>query len=260
MPDAAGLIASRPMTAAPRLDNLPGFRRRFRILPGVGEVSAAVEDDFHRMTVTLRHDVTTILAADGRTIRAPWSTCPGAEQVLRDTFVGTPLAQAARRGLKQENCTHLYDLALLAAAHAGEAEALVYDVLVSDPVDGVGIAEIRSNGVPVLRWSLGGMDLTAPIDLAGTSLFALRDWIGQQDADRREAAKILQWACLIAHGRQIALAEQSDATRMPPNCYTFQPDRARRAARIGKIVDFSRGARQPLGSIKNRTKKTERTS
>lgn len=237
------------MNSPPRLDDLPGFRRRFRIVPAPGTVSAAVEDDFHCMTVTLRHDTTTILAAEGRTIRAPWSTCPGAEQVLGDTFVGTPLAAAARRGLKQQNCTHLYDLAVLAAAHAGEGEALVYDVLVADPVGGEGRAEIRCNGTPVLRWGLAGTGLTDPAELAGTSLFALRDWIGKQTAGRREAAKILQWACLIAHGRQIALAEQSDATRMPPNCYTFQPDRARHAERIGEIVDFSRGARQPLKTI-----------
>lgn len=234
------------MNSLPRLDALPGFRRRFCIVPGAGTVSAAVEDDFHCMTVTLRHDVTLILAAEGRTIRAPWSICPGAERVLSETFVGTPLAQAARRGLKQENCTHLYDLAVLAAAHAGEAEGLVYEVLVADPVDGAGSAEIRRNGAPVLRWGLAGMELAEPAELAGTSLFALRNWIGTLDEERREAAKILQWACLIAHGRQIALAEQSDATRMPPNCYTFQPDRARRATRIGEIVDFSSGIRQPL--------------
>lgn len=254
MPGAAGLIASPGMTSPPvtlpqPLDELPGFRRRFRIVPGPGSVSAAVEDDFHCMAVTLRHDGTTILAAEGRTIRAPWSTCPGAEQVLSDTFAGASLAAAARRGIKQENCTHLYDLVVLAAAHAGEGEPLVYDVLVADPLDGEGSAEIRRNGSPVLRWGLAGMDLTEPAELAGVSLFALRDWIAKQAEERREAAKILQWACLIAHGRQIALAEQSDATRMPPNCYTFQPDMARRAARIGEIVDFSRGARQPLETI-----------
>lgn len=238
------------MTAASRpddpLDDLPGFRRRIRIVPAAGAVSAAVEDDFHHMTVTLRHDGATILAAEARTIRAPWSTCPGAEAVLRETFVGTPLAEAARRGLKQQNCTHLYDLAVFAAAHAGEGAALVYDVLIADPAGGATRAELRRDGAPLLRWSLAGNELTAPADLAGTSLFGLRDWIAAQLADRREAARILQWACLIAHGRQIALAEQSDATRMPANCYTFQPDRARVATRIGAIVDFSHGGRAPL--------------
>jgi hypothetical protein len=33
---------------------------------------------------------------------------------------------------------------------------------------------------------------------------------------------------------------------MPPNSYTSQPDTAARALRVGRIVDFSRGGRQPL--------------
>ena len=233
----------------PHLDGLPGFRRRFRIVPDDGAVTASVEDDFHCMTVTLHHDGARIGAVEAHTIRAPWTTCPGAEQVLRDTFGGTALAEAARRGLKQANCTHLYDLAVLAAAHSLEGRPVTYDVLVADPADGVGEAEIRRDGAPLLRWAIAGMELTAPPELAGTNVMALRDWIGTQAPDLREAAKILQWACLIAHGRQIPLAEQSDAARMPPNCYTFQPDIARRAVRVGEIVDFSRSEREPLAMI-----------
>lgn len=232
-----------------RLDDLPGFRRRFRIAPAAGAVSAAVEDDFHCMTVTLRHDGERIAGVEAQTIRAPWTTCPGAERVLEETFAGTPLAEAARRGLKQANCTHLYDLAVLAAGHAGDEAETRYEVLVGDPVDGSGIAEIRCNGVPVLRWTIAGLDLAGPAELAGRNLMQLRDWIDALDPAMREAAKILQWACLIAHGRQIPLAHQSDATRMPPNCYTFQPAMARQAVRVGEIVDFSRGEREPLAQL-----------
>ncbi len=233
----------------PRLDDLPGFRRRFRIAPEAGAVSAAVEDDFHCMTVTLRHDGARIGGVEARTIRAPWTTCPGAEQVLEETFAGTPLTEAARRGLKQANCTHLYDLAVLAAAHAGDAQETRYEVLVADPVDGLGVAEIRRDGAPLLRWTLAGMELAEPAELAGRNLMQLRDWIDALDPATREAAKILQWACLIAHGRRIPLEHQSDATRMPPNCYTFQPAMARQALRVGEIIDFSRGEREPLAQL-----------
>lgn len=236
------------MTSVP-LDALPGFRRRIRIVPEEGAVAAAVEDDFHHMTVTLRHDGERILAVEARTIRAPWTTCSGAEQVLRDTFAGVALAEAARRGAKQANCTHLHDLAVFAAAHAGEPAPIAYDVLVADPVAGASAAEIRRDGTAVLAWTLDGMTLVEPAELTGRTLFALRDWIAGLPPERREAARILQWASLIAHGRQIPLAEQSDATRMPPNCYTFQPDRAVQAARVGAIVDFSTAGREPLETI-----------
>ncbi len=233
----------------PRLDDLPGFRRRFRIVPGRGLATAAVEDDFHCMTVALRHDGERIAGVEAKTIRAPWTTCPGAEPVLADTFIGVALAEVARRGLKQANCTHLYDLAVLAAAHAGDAEETIYDVLVADPVEGRIAAEARRNGVPVLRWTLAGIDLVEPAEVAGRNLMQLRDWIESLDPPLREAARILQWASLMAHGRQLPLEHQSDATRMPPNCYTFQPEMARQAVRVGKIIDFSKGGRAPLARI-----------
>lgn len=235
---------------SPRLDDLPGFRRRIWIAPDAAAVRAAVEDDFHHMTVILRHDGRVISGVEGRIVRAPWTTCPGAEAVLEQTFRGVALAEAARRGAKQANCTHLHDLAVFAAAHAGETAPILYEVLIADPVEGRGAAEIRRDGEVVLGWTLdGGMTLAAPSELAGKTLFELRDWIAGLDPQQREAARILQWASLIAHGRQIPLAEQSDATRMPPNCYTFQPERAPRAVRVGEIIDFSRTARQPLETI-----------
>jgi hypothetical protein len=228
------------------IDDLPGFRRRFRVAPHARSVAAEVEDDFHHMRVMLEHDGTTVTAVDAEMPRAPWTTCPGARQVLGTTFTGTALVEAARRGLKQTNCTHLYDLAVLAAAHAGDAGPTCYDVLVADPIDGETAAVLRRNGAELFRWTIRAMVLTAPAEVAGHNLLDLRGWIEALEPERREAARILQWACLIAHGRQLPLEHQSDATRMPPNCYTFQPETAARAVRVGRIIDFSRGGRQPL--------------
>lgn len=233
----------------PRLDDLPGFRRRFRIVPDERAVRAAVEDDFHCMSVTLHHDGACITRVEARTVRAPWTTCPGAEDVLVETFTGSSLEAAARRGLKQANCTHLYDLAVLAAAHAHDAGPCAYDVLVADPVDGITWAEIRRDGTALLGLTIAGFTVTEPEAAAGKTLLQLRDWIAALPAVQREAGKILQWASLIAHGRQLPLEHQSDATRMPPNCYTFQPDMAAQAVRVGEIIDFSQGEREPLAAI-----------
>lgn len=223
-----------------------GFRRRLRIVPAPGRVTAAVEDDFHCMVVTLGHDGAAITAVEASIERAPWTTCPGAVAVVRTTFTGTRLAEAAGRGRKSANCTHLYDLALLAAAHAGDAHPTVYDVFVSDPVERRSRAEVHRDGVLVFGWELESDILSAPADIAGMRLFDLRGWIASLPAGKQEAARILQWASLIARGRTIPMEAQSDAARMPPNCYTFQPELARKASRIGQVLDFSTGRGEPL--------------
>ena len=223
-----------------------GFRRRFRITPRADNVTAAVEDDFHCMAVTLTHDGAVVTAVDAVMDRWPWSTCPGATVELATTFTGTVLSDVAKRGLKTTNCTHLYDLAIFAAAHAADALPTLYDVFVGDTENGRKQCEIRKGGAVVLDWTMAKDVLVAPDSLAGMHVMQLRGWIATLDPAMREAARILQWAALIAHGRDIPLADQSDATRMPPNCFTFQPDRAPRAKRIGEIVDFSGTVRRPL--------------
>ena len=228
------------------LDDRPRFWRRFVVTPSQGQVVSEVEDDFHCMRVTLQHDGKIATAVKGEMIRAPWTTCPGAPVQLEKTFTGVALDSFVARGEKQINCTHLHDLATIAAAHAHDTAPLVYDILVSDPVEGRREAEVRLNGTPLLRWTLDGIDIAAPAEIAGLNLFKLGDWIGTLEPGMQEAARVLRWGSLIANGRTIPLAQQSDASKLPPNCYTFQPDMARKAKRVGLIRDFSNGTEQPL--------------
>lgn len=229
------------------LDSLPGFRRRFRITPAVGQVRSEVEDDYHRMQLTLRHDGTRISAVEPQVIRAPWTTCPGAEAQLRQTFEGVALGACVARGGKTANCTHLHDLVLLAAAHAHDAQPLVYDILVSDPVDGSSRAELRRDGVTQLAWTLSAFRLLEPAKLAGTALNELREWIETLDPAGQEAARLLRWGSILAHGRVLSMDRQSDARRLPSgSCYTFQPQRAAQAQRIVAVRDFSTSGMQPL--------------
>lgn len=229
------------------IDSLAGFRRRFRITPAPGVVSSEVEDDFHCMSVTVRHRDGVTTAVEPVLSRAPWTTCPGAVDRLKQTFSGVPLATYAERGEKRENCTHLHDLATLAAAHAFDSEQIVYDILVSDPVAGLRNAEIRRNGRTVLRWTLAEGRIVDPPELVGVTLDQLSHWIASLDPQQQEAARLLRWGTMIANGRTIPLERQSDAARMPTgNCYTFQAERKVHAQRIVAIRDFSRGAAQPL--------------
>jgi hypothetical protein len=231
---------------AEALDTVPGFRRRFKITPAPGQVRAALEDDYHHMHVTLDHADGVITQATSVMVRAPWTTCPGAQQRLRDTFTGRTLAEAADRGEKITNCTHLHDLALLAATHASDARETVYDVFRADPRDGRGETELRLNGECVMRWTIEGFTITDPPEIAGLTLTLLGKWIATLPPAQQEQARVLRWASIIAHGRSIPLAQQSDATKIPANCYTFQPENAVRAKRVGEIRDFSAGGPQPL--------------
>lgn len=232
--------------ASDPVDSMPGFRRRFRVTPTTGSVRAEVEDDYHRMALTLDHDgnVATRIHAD--LLRAPWTTCPGAPAQAEQTFIGVPLADFSKRGGKKSNCTHLYDLALMAAEHALDREVLVYDILVSDPMGGRREALLRRNGIKLLGWTEQDGKIIEPAELSGQTVWTLNPWIESLPTPVQEAARILRWGAVLAHGRMIPIEKQSDASRMPPNCYTFQPDRAAVAKRIVDIRDFSDGARELL--------------
>jgi hypothetical protein len=229
------------------LDQLPGFRRRFRITPMAMSVHGAVEDDYHCMAVTIHHDGKTATAIEPIMERAPWTICPGAIATLQATFTGVALADFAARGEKRENCTHLHDLAVLAAAHAADQSPLVYDILVSDPIEGRRRVELRRNGSAVLGWVDAHHVIIEPAELAGVRVDKLRPWIETLDAPGQEAARLLQWGAILAHGRSRPLQDQSDARSIGADrCYTFQSRRVASAQRIGVIRDFSIGTSQPL--------------
>ena len=228
------------------IDTLPGFRRRFIVTPGSDRVSSEVEDDYHCMGVTIHHDGRVATKIESAMQRVPWTTCPGAVAQLEQTFTGVPLDGFAARGEKKANCTHLHDLAVLAAAHASDSSPLVYDLLVSDPIDGHRRAELRRNGAWMLGWTVADGRIVEPEELAGVAFDNMRRWIDSLDAERQEAARLLRWGTILAHGRTVAWERQSDSSRLPVgNCYTFQPERAAIARRVGVIRDFSEGP-QPL--------------
>lgn len=227
----------------------PAFRRAVLIEPRVGMVEAAVEDDYHHMRVALHHDGERVTAVEATMIRAPWSTCPGAEAALRQGFTGMALAEIAGAGGKRTHCTHLFDLAVWAAAHVADSHATRYDAEVTDPIDGERRLRLTRDTAPAMEWIERDGRLAEPHALAGKSLFELRDWIALLSREDAEKARILQWAGILAHGRQIPLAQQSDASRMPPSCFTFQPDRAARAQRVGEIRDFGGLSQRPLDRI-----------
>jgi len=105
----------------------PGiYRRHIRLHAAPGAVRADMEDDSHRFGVIVRHDGRVVRAVEGLPMRTPWTLCSGARDLL-SALVGmqlapTPLA-AARHTDQKQQCTHMFDLATLAVAHAARGIA-----------------------------------------------------------------------------------------------------------------------------------------
>jgi Protein of unknown function (DUF2889) len=230
--------------------SVPGYRRRISISPHTDYCVAALEDDYHAMAVTISHDGTRITGLASEMARLPWTTCPGAADVIARTFVGVMLQDVLSRGDKRLNCTHLYDLTLLAATHALEKQVMIYDIAVADPVEGLVRAEIRRNDRVAMTFVHRADVLSEPEALAGRTLFDLRDWIAGLPANAdRESARLLQWATIIAHGRIMTLEQHADISRTPASCYTFQEERRHDAVRLQTIREFSLNGVEPLAGF-----------
>lgn len=230
----------------------PGFRRRIVVEARKGAVAAMLEDDIHCLAVILRHDGVRVTAIETHFERLPWTTCPGAQAKLVETFAGLPLAEVTARRDKKQNCTHFHDMAVLAAAHTAQAGRVVYDILATDPIEAERFLEVRRDGQVLHGWTERDGILCEPAEVAGKTLFTLRDWIGTLTGLAQESARLLQWAAIVAHGRTMPLESQSIASDIPSNCYTFQPDRAKGAIRNGARRDFSDGLKLPLAGFGER--------
>jgi hypothetical protein len=227
----------------------PGYRRRILIEPGAGRVVAELEDDFHAMRAALTHADGLITGVDGEMMRRPWTTCPGAIAQLRATFLGRALGDGSVRDEQRSNCTHLFDLALFAAAHAGEPRPVAYDIAVSDPAEGLVRARLWKDGALLLDWGHDGTAFTAPPEIAGMPLGEARAWIARQPALLKEPMRILRWASRVALGRGVTMPEGISATRFATGvCHSFQPETAKLARRLGGDVDFAARGTSPMAA------------
>jgi hypothetical protein len=229
-----------------------GYRRRILIEPQAGAVTAELEDDYHRMVVTLTHENGVITNVASEMKRSPWTLCPGAMAQLAETFTGVALADVPKRGQKTANCTHLHDLTIFGAAHAAEHAPVAYDILVTDAVENTRRATLARNGAPLLDWTLQGGAMnevfTAPAELAGQPMSRLNDFIATQDKPMAEALRILRWASMVAHGRVRDMPAGMSATEFPAgSCFNFQAERAPASfRRPGADIDFSQPGMAPM--------------
>src|SRR5262245_33354774 len=243
---------ARARRGEPRLPYGEGiYRRVFLLEAEEGRVVANMEDDFHRFRVTLAHDGARVASVRAEAFRFPWSECPGATSVLRGLegmALSTRPRAASRHADPRANCTHLFDLASLAVAHAAaRRERRRYDLEIPDRRDGRTRARLARDGEPLLDWELAGTEVVSPPPYAGRTLrggsFLL--WAERAlDPDAAEAAIALRRACFISIGRARDLDAAHDAGAYlawaPGSCHTMTAGVAERALRMqGASLEFT---------------------
>lgn len=242
----------------------PGiYRRRILIRGEDGWVRADMEDDPHRYGVALRHDGSTVTAIEDFPLRTPWDLCRvAAAQIAR--LVGMPLSADPtaifRHTAASEQCTHVFDTAGLAVAHAArgtrrreyEIEAPYWSL--------TGPREImlRRDGEEVLRWTIENRGIIAPAPYAGLDWQKMLGWARDtlHDPDDFEAVVVLRRAVMISGARTVTLDPLVNAAgtgHINGACYVFQPAVAEHALRNrGSTLDFTETPERLLADLRTR--------
>lgn len=218
------------------------YHRRIELSADATTVTADLEDDFHHFRVVLRHDGRRVVAVSGEALRFPWSACGQAPDELA-ALSGAPLSRRStaigEHLVARHNCTHLFDLAGLALAHAAAGRATRrYDVRVPDRIEGRTHPTLQRDGRTLLAWDVEHFTVLGPPPFGGRSLRAgFLAWAEEAlGTDTAEAAIVLRRACMIAYGRDTDLDRLDHAGQLLPlmsgTCFTFQPDRAPTATRM----------------------------
>jgi len=248
--------AAPDRTGVPLADPTRGgvYRRRIRMATvEPGGVVAELEDDYHHFRCHLRHDGTVVTACEGEAVRYPWATCPGA-MTLVGQLVGMPLSPRSTTVGEHadvgDQCTHLFDLAGLAVAHAwsGRPERR-YAIDVPERDGTTTRPTLARDGEPLLAWTVEGDVVTAPEPFAGHSLRrGFMAWADRElDPDTAEAAIVLRRATMISWGRTVNLDDVRVAADLGAafqgRCHTFSEAHLHEATRIaGSTLDFTDAA------------------
>lgn len=226
-----------------------GLWRRVVIQPGDGWIGGALEDDVHRFHLRIDHAGGRIAGVRAAALRHPWTACPGATGHLAHELTGALLADVAARDPSQ-HCTHLFDLAVVLAAHVDDTAPSTIDMRVADPVDGRRTAILAEDGAQRLLWRLDG---TRIVD-EDRDLRQLSQWkheLAPRDAER---ATMLRRAVFVSGVRQYTApanltAAEPGSARLGV-CYNYQLPQAATSTRTPNwLTDWSTGAGEPLAGF-----------
>lgn len=231
------------------------YRRAIRITVQDGLAEAEVEDDPHHIKVSVHHADGVVTLLESHAWRTPWTNCPGATAHLK-LLEGKTLAEIASLGsaAKAEHCMHLFDITLLAVAHAEDAGFTRLYRIEIDHDATPPLARIWCDGVLKLEWGMGGSSIHRTRIVGsrfdGVAMGELQRHFEGVDRDTIEAALILRRASLVSGVRRIdmdAYKDTDSSDNRPANCYARQPARAPDAhRRFGMTLDFHGQGRWPL--------------
>jgi hypothetical protein len=225
-------------------DDFHSLHRVLLIEATESRVEAELIDNVHQFCVSIDHDGHRVRAIESRAVRFPWTSCPAGLGRLK-ALVDTPLRQETERGApidKAQQCTHLFDLAKLAIAHAFDAGRLRYDLRVdAEPGGDDAEAGINRDGIPILRWSVRGGLIVSDGPFQGHATTGRAMWPDAvaDDAAMIEAAILLRRGLLVFFGRRRSKGT-THATQLPymqGACLSFQPGVMEDAVRPAGFVD-----------------------
>ncbi len=233
----------------------PGLWRRIVLQPGRDGhsrwIGGALEDDMHRFHMRFDHADGRIVAVKAEALRHPWSACPGAAPHIAGELPGALLTEVAARD-PALHCTHLYDLAVVMAAHAGDAKPTRFDMRVADRVDDRTTAVLERNGVERMRWQLDSTAIAGGT-FAGRDLRQLSKWKRELPAEEAELATILRRAVFVSGGRQfmpVSDRASDQGSFRAGVCFNYQPEQAAHSVRRKDWrTDFSESGVEPLGTF-----------
>jgi hypothetical protein len=231
-----------PETAYPQFP--PGFWRRIVLNPQPGWIGGAIEDDMHHFRIRFDHADGVIIAVRASAVRHPWTGCGGAPGHIVERMTGEALADVAGRD-PMEHCTHMFDLAVLMAAHAKDSAASVFDMRVADPVDGRATATLHHDGEERLRLHLDGTVIAAPETFAGRDLKRVSQWKRDLDPETAELMVMMRRAVYVSSARGYTMrpgitGPQSPLARHAP-CYNYRSPVVETTRAIYETRDFSTG-------------------
>lgn len=227
----------------------PGLWRRIVLMPEAGAIHGALEDDVHRFHLRLEHAGGVITGVAARSVRIPMTGCPGASSFMAERLTGRRLAEVAAED-SRAHCTHLYDLAVLCAAHAEDLRPLRYDFKIADRVEDRTVATVERDGEQVLLWRLEGTAIRGPGEWAGRELKALSRWRHELSPEVAEWAGLLRRAILVSGVRSSFDASEPASTRTNRMgaCFNYQLPVAETSYRNANWQrDWSLSDEAPLG-------------
>ncbi len=236
----------------------PGLWRRIVLQPGPGWIGGALEDDMHSFRIRLDHKDGRITKAFARPVRTPWSMCPGAADHIAKELTGELLVDVANRD-PLKHCTHLFDLAVLAAAHAGDTQRTTFDMRVADRIGATELGGGRTsgtlsvNGVEKMRWLLDGTAIVGTERYAGRDMKGVSRWKHEYPPEEAEWATVLRRAIFVSPARQYDPPFGRKAGEMGEFrkgvCFNYQPPQIDESEPLFDKRDFSMSGRKPLQDI-----------